>query len=301
MKALLQGKPLRHPLHPFLAHFPIGLFFFSCALDLASWLFRGAPGLVPGAFYAMALGVVCALVAAVPGFADYTSIRRDHPARRTATWHMLLNLAAVMLYAANLWLRQPVLDALRTPALPLLLSLAGVVLLSVSGYLGGVMIYDDGVAVGRHRRRTPTPEKTQHASLANAVAPERGELIFVGVADANAIGEQETLRVEVDGTVITIAKMDGQFFAFQEFCTHRFGPLSEGTLRDGQIECPWHRSCFDVRTGKPTSGPAKVDLKTYEVRIEANKICLGIRPGSNGNRLSACLGIAAMAGALSIL
>jgi nitrite reductase/ring-hydroxylating ferredoxin subunit len=195
---------------------------------------------------------------------------------------MLLNLTAVAVYALNLWLRRSALEAAQTSALPLLLSFIGVGLLSVSGYLGGAMIYDDGIGVGRHRRCTPSPGTTIRATVAGS-ATEHGGLIFVPVAETDAIDENETLRVEIDGTVITVAKMDGQFFAFQEFCTHRFGPLSEGILHDGQIECPWHRSCFDVRTGKPTSGPAKVDLKTFAVRIEENRICIGLRPSARAH------------------
>src|SRR5207237_2358602 len=92
LKDFLEGKPLRHPIYPMLVHFPIGLFFLSLLLDLASLAFANAPSLVRDSFYAMLLGVTTALIAAVPGFVDYTNIRSDHPAKRTATAHMILNL-----------------------------------------------------------------------------------------------------------------------------------------------------------------------------------------------------------------
>jgi nitrite reductase/ring-hydroxylating ferredoxin subunit/uncharacterized membrane protein len=275
MRTLLEGKPLHHPLHPLLVHFPIGLFFFSFVLDVASLIFRGTPGLVAGAFYSMALGLAGALIAAIPGFVDYSGIRRDHPARRTATWHMLFNLCAVLLYAANLYLRRDQLATEFAPAIALALSFAGVVVLSVSGYLGGKMVYDDGISVGRHRRRTRTPEKTHRASTADATASE-GELNFFAVADADRLQDGETLRADVRGTVIAVAKVDGQLYAFQEFCTHRYGPLSEGALNGNEIECPWHRSCFDIRSGKVTQGPAKIDLKTYPVKVVNGKISVGL-------------------------
>ena len=60
-------------------------------------------------------------------------------------------------------------------------------------------------------------------------------------------------------------KLDGNFYAFQEFCTHRFGPLSEGDFEGFNVQCPWHNSCFHMRTGKVTNGPAKVDLKTFTI------------------------------------
>ena len=274
MKTLLEGKPIHHPLHPLLVHFPIGLFFFSFVLDVTSLIFRGTSGLVAGAFYSMALGLIGALIAAIPGLADYSGIRRHHPARRTATWHMLLNLCAVTLYVANLFLRRDHLTATSAPAIALVLSFIGIVVLSISGYLGGRMVYDDGVSVGRHRRTTPTPKKTYRASATDAVASD-GEMRFVAVADAEDLQEGDTLRADVDGTIIAVAKVAGELYAFQEFCTHRYGPLSEGALKGTEIECPWHRSCFDIRSGKVTQGPAKIELKTYRVKVVGGKISIG--------------------------
>lgn len=262
LKAVLQGKPFGHPLHPALVHLPIGLFVFSVLLDVASYLVADGNPLVRGAFYAILFGVVAALVAAVPGLVDWSEIRADHPARKTATTHMQLNLAMVAIFAIDLLLRFNQLAAPATPPLLFLLSLLGVAILAVSGYLGGMLVYDDGIAVGRHRRQTDTPRETIVASGA-----KEGGDGFVAVADTGSLGDGETLRVEVHGTVMTIARVSGEWFAFQEFCTHRFGPLSEGRLVDGEIECPWHRSRFDMRSGKVTQGPAKLDLKTFDVAV----------------------------------
>ncbi|PYL58100.1 MAG: hypothetical protein DMF30_03815, partial [Verrucomicrobia bacterium] len=98
------------------------------------------------------------------------------------------------------------------------------------------------------------------------------------VPEAEHLQEKETLRAEIDGQVITIAKIDNHFYGFQEFCTHRFGPLSEGSFEGFNVQCPWHNSCFDVRTGKVTNGPAKVDLKTFKMEMRDGKICVRIPP-----------------------
>jgi len=271
LKDFLEGKPFRHPLHPMLVHFPIGLFILSLLLDLGSFAFRSTPNLVRDAFYAMLLGIIAALIAAVPGFVDYTDIRSDHPGKRTATAHLTLNLIVVGLYGINLGIRSSTLDAFKTPVGPLILSLVGIALLSVSGYLGGRLVYDDGIGVGRHKRRTSTPENTLHLTRS-----ENGDEVFVPVREAESLGDRETLRVEIDGQVLAIVKLDGDFYAFQEFCTHRFGPLSEGDFEGFNVRCPWHNSCFDVRTGKVTNGPAKVDLKTFKVETHHGKICVGV-------------------------
>jgi uncharacterized membrane protein/nitrite reductase/ring-hydroxylating ferredoxin subunit len=277
LKDLLEGKPLRHPIHPILVHFPIGLFILSFILDLLSLIFPSVPNLVRDAFYSMLVGIITALIAAVPGFVDYTDIRTDHPGKRTATAHLLLNLVVVALYGINLGVRSSTIDQFKTPLMPLVLSLIGVALLFLSGYLGGRLVYDDGIAVGRHNRRTPTPETTLHLRIADAA--KEGDVSFLPIPGAEQLGNDETLRVEIDGQAMTIAKVENRLFAFQEFCTHRFGPLSEGTFHGFDVQCPWHKSCFDVRTGKVTNGPAKVDLKTFRVETRDGKICVGL-PGT---------------------
>jgi uncharacterized membrane protein/nitrite reductase/ring-hydroxylating ferredoxin subunit len=278
LKDFLEGKPLRHPVHPMLVHFPIGLFVLSFVLDLASLAFPSVPNLVRDSFYAMLVGIITALFAAVPGFVDYTDIRSDHPAKRTATAHMTLNLIVVALYGINLGVRSSMLADSKIPLLPLILSLVGTALLSASGYLGGRLVYDDGIGVGRHKRRTPTPEDTLHFSMAHFAQNEQSDVVFIPVPEAERLQDKETLRVEIDGQVIAIAKIDNHFYALQEFCTHRFGPLSEGSFEGFNVQCPWHNSCFDVRTGKVTNGPAKVDLKTFKVEIRDGKICIGLPP-----------------------
>ena len=269
VKDFLQGRPLGHPLHTMLVHFPIGLFLLSFVLDIATWIIDADPLVARCAFHTIVGGIVTALIAAVPGFADWSDIRRDHPGRKAANAHMWLNLAAVVLYAVNLYVRYDQHGETPTPVLPLLLSLVGISLLSVSGWLGGYIIYDDGISVGRHRRRSRTPEKTLHPK---ATAGEQ----FVAVARESELGEGETLRAEVGGYVMTIVRLDGRLYAFQEFCTHRYGPLSEGTFHNGQVVCPWHRSCFDVRTGKVTEGPAKVDLKRFDVEVRDGQIAVRV-------------------------
>jgi nitrite reductase/ring-hydroxylating ferredoxin subunit/uncharacterized membrane protein len=237
-------------------------------LDIASFVFPNTPNLVLASFYAISLGVVTAPLVAVPGFVDYTEIRKDHPAKRTATAHMILNLIVVALYVINLAVRLSADVDLRIHPLAFLFSVVGVTLLSISSYLGGRLVYDDGIGVGRHKRHLPPPRDTIHVT-----APIPGaDSVFVPIMAAQQLCERETLRVEIDGQVMAVAKLDNQIFAFQEFCTHRYGPLSEGKFDGFNVRCPWHNSCFDVRTGKVANGPAKVDLKTFKVEMREGKV-----------------------------
>jgi uncharacterized membrane protein/nitrite reductase/ring-hydroxylating ferredoxin subunit len=266
LKALLQGKPFGHPLHPALVHFPIGLFVLSLVLDIASYLNLTSNELFRASLYTMGIGLGMGILAALTGLVDRSDIRLDHPARKTSTIHMLLNLSALGLFGINYVLRLGQSNLAGPPLAYLLLSLLGVGILLVSGYLGGTMVYDNGIGVGRHRRDTRLPRKTIDVSI---LVRHDG---WAAVCDENELKDGETLRVKCDENIMALAKQGGKVYAFQEFCTHRYGPLSEGKLEDHQVICPWHRSCFDIRTGKVVEGPAKVDLKTYSTMIRGGKI-----------------------------
>jgi nitrite reductase/ring-hydroxylating ferredoxin subunit/uncharacterized membrane protein len=270
LKDLLEGKPWRSPLHPALVHLPIALFPISVLLDLVSWMITGNDGLVRAAFGCIVGGLITGLLAGVVGMVDYTDIREDHPAKKTATLHMVLNLVALGLFGAGAGLRVTALEAEKTAALPLLVSIVALLLLSYGGYLGGRLVYDDGIGVGRHRRRTRSPEST------TVVTPSQ-DGGAIPVADASALGEGETLRVDVAGVIVMVARVEGALYAVQDFCTHRYGPLSEGALQGCEVVCPWHNSRFDLCTGKVTHGPATVDLRTFRVETRDGKIWLTVR------------------------
>lgn len=266
LKALLQGKPFSHPLHPALVHFPIGLFVLSLVLDIASYLNFTSNDLFQASLYAMAFGLAMGVLAALTGLVDRSDIRLDHPARKTSTIHMVLNLTVLGLFGINFFLRLGQGD-LAVVTLPyILLSFVGVGIILGSGYLGGTMVYDNGIGVGRHHRSTLTPRRTIDVSM---LVRHDG---WAPVCDEDELKDGETLRVKSDGNIIAVARQGGEVYAFQEFCTHRYGPLSEGKLQDRQVICPWHRSCFDIRTGRVLEGPAKVDLKTYSATIRGGKI-----------------------------
>jgi nitrite reductase/ring-hydroxylating ferredoxin subunit len=65
-----------------------------------------------------------------------------------------------------------------------------------------------------------------------------------------------------------VFSVEGRFCATQAKCTHRQGPLSEGTLDGSTVTCPWHGSQFNVCTGAAVNGPAKDPLATYRVTVE---------------------------------
>jgi len=132
-----------HPLHPIIIPLPIGLWIFSIVSDLIFKFGFGGPVWNDVAFYTLGGGIVGALIAALPGFIDLTDLQ--NPKTKTiAIWHMTINLLAVLLYCVNFWLRMQ-----RPPGdnLPIALSAMGIVLIIISGWLGGELVYVRGVAV----------------------------------------------------------------------------------------------------------------------------------------------------------
>lgn len=135
----------RHPIHPMLVPFPIGLWVFSLVCDLIFAF--GAPSLVwkTVALYSMAGGIIGALAAAVPGLIDLLSLPPEP--RRTAIIHMSLNLTIVVLFAINFWWRISEGTGARAAIGPVWLSIVAIALLLVSGWLGGKLVFEGGVAV----------------------------------------------------------------------------------------------------------------------------------------------------------
>jgi nitrite reductase/ring-hydroxylating ferredoxin subunit/uncharacterized membrane protein len=267
LKDLLQGKPLGHPLHPVLVHMPIGLFALSLLFDVASYTLGGALW-VQAAFYTVALGALMGLVASVPGIADWSDIRLDNPAKKTANQHLVLNAIAIVLNIASALLRMNALDITATPVLPFALSVISMGLIGVSGYLGGSLVYADGIGVGRHRRTSPPQPETA------TITEPKLENGYVRIAGGADLAQGETMRVKIHGNVVTLVKDAGQIYAIDEFCSHMFGPLSDGRVCNGQVECPWHSSKFDLKTGKVVQGPAEKPIRVFKVIVREDDVFL---------------------------
>jgi uncharacterized membrane protein len=138
-----------HPIHPMLVPLPIGLWIFSFVCDLIFMFGSGAPVWKTVALYTMVGGLVGALLAALPGLVDLLSLPPGP--RKTAIIHMSINLTVVAIFALNIWLRVSAGDAGATSTRPVWLSLLAIALLAVSGWLGGKLVYEHGVAVDTER------------------------------------------------------------------------------------------------------------------------------------------------------
>ena len=138
---------MSHPLHPALVHFPVAGWSLATAADVAS-LWMGEPAWRFAAI-AMSVGCVVALAAMAAGLWEFAKLRDGHPALPVANRHMLFALAAFCAYATSLFLRYQQ-HALHAPGMPALAaSVVGFLLLGVTGWLGGQLVYAHGVGVSR--------------------------------------------------------------------------------------------------------------------------------------------------------
>lgn len=100
---------------------------------------------------------------------------------------------------------------------------------------------------------------------------------FVRAAAVADVPSGWVRAVVVAGKEIALANRDGTLYALDSTCTHAGGPLGDTRLRfDCTVECPWHASAFDIRTGEVLQGPARKGVKTYPVKVEDGIVFVSI-------------------------
>lgn len=99
---------------------------------------------------------------------------------------------------------------------------------------------------------------------------------FVKVAKKNEIGNGEMKAFTVNGKQITVAKVDGEFLAFDDNCTHAQCSLAGGYLDGHTVTCYCHGGQFDIKTGEVLAPPPTSSLDTYKVKVEEEDILIEV-------------------------
>lgn len=97
---------------------------------------------------------------------------------------------------------------------------------------------------------------------------------FVKIAHVNELKPGEGKVVTANGLDIALFNVDGTFYAIENTCPHRGGPLGEGMLDAGVVTCPWHGWRYDVKTGQSVMMP--VSVKAFEVKVEGDEVRVNI-------------------------
>lgn len=247
-----------HPIHPILVAFPIGLWVTAFIFDLIGAVSREQEYFAVG-FYMIAAGCIGAVAAAAPGLIDLLfSIPPNSSARRRGYLHGALNITALAVFIVEIVRRSNVGGAADGPSL--LLSLVGVVLIGISGWLGGTLVYRNQIGVNRHYAGAG---QFKQRTLEGFDRP---------VCHTGELGEGQMMLAVIDGHRIAVGKCNERVFAFSDRCTHRGGPLCDGALIACTVQCPWHGSQFDVRTGRVVAGPARHKIRAYLIEVRDGEV-----------------------------
>ena len=248
VKDLLSGTPIGHPLHPALVVVPIGSVVAAAALDVTGGDRAASRRLV-------GLGIVSAVPAALTGLSDWADTGGAE--RRLGLVHAVSNTVGLGLLAASWIARRAAAGGAwsrRGVGAPGTVSaLAGLGVIGFSGWLGGHLAYALGVGVD---------------TTAFTVLPTEW-------TDACEIGDLEEDRphlVHVAGAPVLVVRERGLLVAMADRCSHRGGPLHEGTVRDGCVQCPWHSSTFDLAEGSVVAGPATRPQPVLQTRVVEGRL-----------------------------
>ncbi len=95
---------------------------------------------------------------------------------------------------------------------------------------------------------------------------------LIKVAEANDVPPGTAKAVEAEGRTIALFHSGGSYFASDDACTHRGGPLSEGEVEGTVVTCPLHGATFDLTTGNVLGPPAPEGVVSYRVQVDGNDI-----------------------------
>jgi nitrite reductase/ring-hydroxylating ferredoxin subunit/uncharacterized membrane protein len=235
------GTPLGHPLHPALVAVPVGSWSAAVYLDLF-----GGKRHRRAARRLIGLGNVAAIPTALAGANDWADTQGAE--RRVGLVHALLNDVALTFFISSWWARRR-----GRPIKGIALSLAGTGVMSAGAWLGGHLAYGLGVGVDTTAFQHAPQEWTDVAAETELVA-------------------DKPLRADADGVPIMLLRRGGGIVALADRCTHRGGPLHEGTLDGNTITCPWHGSRFCVDDGTVAEGPATRPAPVFETRVTGGRV-----------------------------
>jgi nitrite reductase/ring-hydroxylating ferredoxin subunit/uncharacterized membrane protein len=239
IRDFLNGTWLGHPLHPAATDIPIGTLLATVVLDIA--------GQAAAADIALVATVLFMLAAAVTGAADFAET--DGTARNRASTHMTLMVVGLVLLLVSLGIRA------MNPADRTIVTVIDVIaflVVTTGAYVGGDVVYVKGNMVDRHAFR--------------GAGTKWIRLDTGSVTDLATLPEATPTKAKAGVNDLVLVRMGQTIHAMHAVCAHAGGPLAEGTVVDGCVECPWHGSRFRLEDGRARRGPTVYDQPAYELR-----------------------------------
>ena len=98
---------------------------------------------------------------------------------------------------------------------------------------------------------------------------------YVKVATVSDVEPGKVKEITVNEKVIALCNVNGMFYALDNICLHRGGPLGQGYMEGEKVECPWHGWQFEVKTGATALNP-NAKVPTYEVKVEGTDVMVAL-------------------------
>ncbi len=96
---------------------------------------------------------------------------------------------------------------------------------------------------------------------------------FVKVGNRSEFQDLEAGKlVDAGGQSIAIFDLGGKYYAIENTCPHRGGPLAEGEMNGEEVICPWHGARFNIKTGAVLAPPAPQGVKSFPVRVTGDDV-----------------------------
>lgn len=239
IRDFLNGTWLGHPLHPAATDIPIGTLLATVILDIL-----GQPA---AADIALVATILFMLAAAVTGAADYAET--DGTSRVRASTHSTLMVVGLLLLVVSLVIRAGN-PADRT--IVVVLDVIAFLIVTAGAYIGGDVVYVTGNMVSRHAFR---------GAGTKWVRLDTGD-----VTDLTTLPEAAPSKAKAGSNDLVLVRVGDTIHAMHAVCAHAGGPLAEGRVVDGCVECPWHGSRFRLEDGRARRGPTVYDQPAYEIR-----------------------------------
>ena len=252
-----------HPLHPILVAFPIAFFIGTLIFDLLGFIQNNDSFWQTG-YYLLLAGIAFTVLAAVPGIVDYFSVvPPKSSAKKRAAKHGIINVIMLLIFIGAWFYRN---GGNESPLIILGAETVGVILLGISGWLGGTLVHRNQIGVD-HRYAFAGKWKEKYFDDQESK---------IEVAELNELKVNQMMLVHVKDKRIVIGRTESGYVAFDDRCTHRGASLADGALICGVVQCPWHGSQFDCRTGDVTAGPADKNIPVYQLNEENGKLFLNV-------------------------
>lgn len=242
---VVHGKQIGHPLHPILTDITITSWTLGLIFDVLGFTTRISV-LAKAGDYLTGIGTMSAIPTALAGILDYSTIKKK--AAQYGATHGIMNGIAFYWYLRSLKSR---IGSNKFSAI--IFSVLGLFFATAGSWLGGELVYRHKVGVNH--------------------APESKLNEWTATIPLDDLSENEPVRVEAEGEPILLFRQGQKINAISAVCSHAGGPLDQGkVINTVCIECPWHQSVFDMRTGEIIHSPATTAQPQYAVRINNGKV-----------------------------